>query len=211
MGAFRLLTYGRKVILGVKQLVLNVIRQGFTNVCFCRVVFKKMKSLVRYDFDSRYIQIYSLCSGLYGTSPCSQLQKRYSTQCHVWWLWSHAPGRKSCFNTHTSRISIEAFSLEKAVEICLNALCADGTYFFVGFSIFSTCVKERREKTPKQTRSKIVQNSFYYQNTKVCLSHAWFHVLLLSVFWSLKCFTEVQCSFSFAILESKVSLSGIVF
>ena len=173
MGAFRLLTYGRKVILGVKQLVLNVIRQGFTNVCFCRVVFKKMKSLVRYDFDSRYIQIYSLCSGLYGTSPCSQLQKRYSTQCHVWWLWSHAPGRKSCFNTHTSRISIEAFSLEKAVEICLNALCADGTYFFVGFSIFSTCVKRKKGKNTKtnkkQNCSKFLLLSKYKGMLESCL------------------------------------------
>ena len=161
MGASRLLTYGRKVILGVKQLVLNVIRQGFTNVCFCRVVFKKMKSMVRYDFDSRYSQIYSLCSGLYGTSPCSQLQKRYSTHCHVWWLCSHAPGRKSCFNAVTSRISIEVFSLEKVVEICLNALCADGTYFFCWFfDLFDLRQKKEGKKHQNKQKAKLFKIPF---------------------------------------------------
>ena len=63
---------------------------------------------------------------------------------------------------HTSRTSMEVFSLEKAVEICLNALCADGTaYFFCWFfDLFDLRQKKEGKKHQNKQKAKLFKIPF---------------------------------------------------
>lgn len=107
MLAWRLLTYTRKVIPAFLYHVVNVNRQGFGNVCCCRVVFAKIGSLVRCGFDSSYIQIYPpalVCTELHNRKKVREVIRR--TPCHVCCVCMPAVGRKSFSLGRTSVLKL---------------------------------------------------------------------------------------------------------
>ena len=134
---------------------MNVIRQGFGNVCCCRVVFAKIGSLVRYGFDCSYIQIYPpalVCTEIHNRKKVRKVIRR--TPCHVCYVCMPAVGRKSF---SLGRTSIEALLEKSAAKSCSNLYYVLMVILLISFAIFSYSVNrtKRKKKTPKKNKQNV--------------------------------------------------------